>query len=223
MAIFVSASAIKDYLSCQTKAYYRIYQPKVSVPTKEMIMGRIAHKVIEKMWNDEEGALIFCKELCAREKMDSLSTNLAIGFVRTFFDSFTGYINSDDKIEQKFKIPLQTDVFLVGVFDRISNENIFDWKTNSVTPKRLDNDPQFIIYNYAYESIYGKKPASSYLASVRDGSLVRYRESSIYTDEMINKIIPDYISTIRKNIFTKDGLFKGSCFRCPYKSDCIKE
>lgn len=223
MPIFISASAIKDYISCQTKSYYRIYKPKLAIENREMIMGKIAHKAIEKHWKSVDDATEFAESECKRYKFDKLTENTVLHFVLTFFNDFRGYVLDDDKIEQKFKLSLHSDVFLVGVFDRVCNGNVFDWKTNSVTPKRLESDPQFILYNFAYEQLYGSKPASIYLASLRDGSLVRYKESNLYRKELFEKIIPDYISTIRKNSFTKGGMFSGACYRCSYKSDCLKE
>lgn len=223
MAIHVSASALSDYISCETKLYYRIEKPVPPVVTKEMMMGTISHKVLEKQWLDINKATALAKELCKKEEFDYASEHSVIHFVNTFFDSFQGYITKDDMIEHRFKVKLYDDVYLVGVFDRISNGNVFDWKTSANPPKRLDNNVQFIIYDLAYSMLFGKKPVGLYLAALKNGELIKYQENKLYSTELIERIIPDYVSKIRKGDYLKTGIFNGACYRCPFKEDCLKD
>jgi hypothetical protein len=100
---------------------------------------------------------------------------------------------------------------------------VFDWKTNATVPKYIGNDPQFIIYDKAYELVYGKKADGIYFASLKSGGLIRYTESKEHSDALINHIIPNYIEDVRKKNFIKQGLFNGSCYRCPFKIPCLGE
>lgn len=221
MAIHVSASALKDFVACEQKVYYRIFEAGVSIPSKEMLMGTITHKVLEKEWNDLDKAIKLIDTLCNKYKMDIMATTSIEHFVYTYFERFKLMVTGNDKIEQRFKVKLYDDVYLVGVFDRISRGLVIDWKTNANPPKKIDGDIQFILYDLAYRLMYNKPSEGVYLAALKDGSLVRYNESINHSEVLINQLIPDFVKTIRSKNFTKTGLFNGSCYRCPYKIDCL--
>jgi CRISPR/Cas system-associated exonuclease Cas4 (RecB family) len=219
--IFVSASAIHDYLKCSQQVYYRIFEPELKISNREMVLGSITHKVIEKAWQNIDVALNLGKSLCIKENVGAMGQQSIEHFIHTFFERFTILIGKDDKIEKFFKIKLYDDVYLTGKIDRISRGTIIDWKTNATPPKRIDNDPQFIIYNLAYNMLYEKPPEGIYLASLKDGSLVRYTESKNHSEALINQVIPEFVETVRRKSFVKSGLFTGACYRCPYKVQCL--
>ena len=222
MPIHVSASALTDFIACQQKIYFRIFEKGEAVPTREMLMGTITHKVLEKHWDNWERATDYGIELCKRYKLDKVAENSVTHFIITYFNNFSPMVTKDDKIEKKFKVKLVgDDVYLVGVFDRITRGTIIDWKTSANPPKRIDNNVQFIIYDLAYKLLYKRPPEGLYLAALSDGSLVRYSESKDHADALITQIIPDYIESIRKKSFIKTGLFNGSCYRCPFKVACL--
>lgn len=221
MPIFVSASALTDFISCETKLYYRIFEKGVSVPSKEMMMGTISHKVLETEWNNKDSALELGNTLCDKIGLDEVSKNSVQHFIHTYFDSFRFMVKDSDSIEKKFKVKLYDDVFLVGVFDRISEGIVIDWKTTASPPKKLDNNVQFIVYNLAYNMVYGKNPKGLYLAALKDGSLIRYNESKQHADTLIKQIIPEFVQHVKQRQFSKNGLFNGSCYRCQYKAWCL--
>lgn len=223
MAIYVSASSLNDFISCSQKVNYRLFGKEKEVPSKEARIGSITHKVIEQKWNDLNQALELANTLSRQEGLDSLSNNMIESFVHTYFENFKQHLSEKDLIEHKFKIKIDKDVFLVGVMDRVSNGNVFDWKTSKTTPTRLDNNVQFIIYNMAYNRVFNSSPAGLYLASLREGKMVRYVESKLHTDILLNNIIPDFINTVRKKDFIKTGVFNGSCYYCPYRKSCLSE
>jgi len=144
-------------------------------------------------------------------------------FIHTYFERFRIMVRDDDKIEKRFKVKLYDDVYLVGVFDRVTMGTIIDWKTNANPPKNIDGNVQFILYDLAYNMIYEKKPEGLYLAALKDGSLVRYKESKIHSETLIHQIIPNYVADVKYKVFTKTGLFNGACYRCPYKIPCLGE
>jgi len=220
--IFVSASVLKDYIKCSQMAYYRIFEPELKVSNREMIIGDITHKVIEKAWQNRDVALNLAKSLCEKQEVDKVGIQSIEHFINTFFERFTPLLGKDDKIEKFFKVKLvEPDVYLVGKLDRINRSTVIDWKTNANPPKKISNDPQFIIYDMAYKLIYGKPPEGIYLAALADGSLVRYTESKEHADTLTVDIIPKFVETIRRKEFVKTGLFNGSCYRCPFKVPCL--
>jgi PD-(D/E)XK nuclease superfamily protein len=219
--IFVSASAIVDYLKCSQQVYYRIFEPELKIPNREMIMGQITHKVVEKAWQNKDVALNLGMSLCVKDNVDDVGKQSVEHFIHTFFEKFTPLLRAEDKIEKFFKIKMHDDVYLVGKLDRICSGNIMDWKTTANPPKKIFNDPQFIIYDYAYKLMYEKNPEGIYLASLSNGNLVRYTRSEQHYNTLVNDIIPQFIDVVRNKKFIKDGLFKGACYRCPYKVPCL--
>lgn len=221
--IFVSASTLKDYISCSNKVYYRIFEPELKVSTREMIIGDVTHKVIEKAWQNLDVALNLGKSLCEKEGIDKVGQNSVDHFIHVFFENFTPLVTKEDKIEKYFKIKMYEDVYLVGKFDRISRGLLIDWKTEANPPKSINGLPQFIIYDLAYSLLYNEHPQGIYYASLKDGKLIRYNESKEHSEALINHIIPNYVYDVRNKIFVKTGLFTGQCFRCPYKNPCLGE
>jgi hypothetical protein len=221
--IFVSASALKDYLKCPKMAYYRIFEPEYKTSNREMIIGEIVHRVVEKAWKDLDVALNLGRALAENNDIDAVGKQSIEHFIHTFFENFIPLLTIEDKVEKFFKVKLEEDVYLVGKLDRVSRGIVFDWKTNSTVPKVIDNDPQFIIYNHAYNLIYNKQPEGIYFGSLKTGGLIRYNESKEHSDALINHIIPNYIDDVRKKNFIKQGLFNGACYRCPFKIPCLGE
>lgn len=221
MSIHVSYSSLNDFISCQQKTYFRIFEPGEGIQSKEMLMGSIAHKALEKFWNSRNEALKLAKQLCEQNKLDQTGNNSVEHFVNTYFEKFYIMVREGDKIEKRFKIKLYDDVYLVGVFDRISLGTVIDWKTNANPAKKLDNSVQFILYDLAYNLIYGKQSEGLYQAALSDGSLVRYSESKQHSETLIQKIIPQFVETVRNKSFMKTGLFNGACYRCPHKITCL--
>jgi CRISPR/Cas system-associated exonuclease Cas4 (RecB family) len=221
--IFVSYSAISDYLKCSMQVYYRIFEPELKLPNREMIIGNITHKVIEKAWQNLDVALGLGKSLCDKENVDAVGKQSVEHFIHTFFEKFTPLLTKEDKIEKFFKVKLYDDVYLVGKFDRITRGLVIDWKTNANPPKHIDGDPQFILYDLAYRLIYEKPAEGIYFASLKNGNLIRYTESKEHAQAMTEHIIPSFVADVRNKSFIKTGLFTGACYRCPYKTPCLGE
>lgn len=221
MAVYLSASGIKDFIVCPQRVLYRIKKPFPSIPNKEMIVGEVTHEVIEKGWKDRKLAMSLVEKIGYNKNLLSADIENIKFFVDIFFLNFAHHLKEDDLIEYSFKINLYDDVFIVGKMDRISGGNIFDWKTSSRPPKKLDNDVQSIIYDYAYEVIFKEKARSVNVASLSKGILIPYMASELHEREIFDKIIPKMIRTIRNEQYERQGLFNHSCFRCSYKEGCL--
>jgi PD-(D/E)XK nuclease superfamily protein len=221
--VFVSASVIKDYLKCSQMAYYRIFEPELKISNREMVIGDIVHKAIEKAWQDKDVALNLAFSLCKKQDVDAVGVQSVEHFINTFFERFSFLLSKEDKVEKFFKIKYYDDVYLVGKFDRINKGTVLDWKTTANPPKKVDNDPQFIIYDLAYTLLYGNRPEGLYYASLKEGNLIRYNESKEHSTTLIEKVIPRFVEDVRRKNFAKTGLFSGACYRCPFKVPCLGE
>jgi CRISPR/Cas system-associated exonuclease Cas4 (RecB family) len=218
--IYISASSIADFIKCPQKVLYRLTKPFPIVRNKEMIMGEIVHKAIELGWRDRAVALGIVRKESQEQKLlkaDKVNMEFALDM---FFFNFAPRLTEQDKIEYMFKLPYQDDVFLVGKMDRISNENVFDWKTGRVAYK-LGTDPQCIIYDFAYNKIFGKKARSVNIGALSTGELIPYVSNELAKKELFDNIIPRMIRTIRNQSYERLGIYNHSCFRCIYKDGCL--
>lgn len=223
MPLYVSASSISDYLDCPRRVHYRLYNPDAGVQNRYMLMGTVAHKVLEVGWETEQLA----REVLEKEAKAVSLTQKEIAkqqhYLKNFFFYFRSMLHPDDEIEKMFKLKLYDDVYLVGKLDRISKNSVFDWKTSTTVPKNLSNSAQFIIYKYAYEKIYGSPPASLYLAGLSNGELINYVADYKFEDEMFFYVIPNMVSDIRAGRLPRfRGMFKNKCRMCSYNLDCLQ-
>jgi CRISPR/Cas system-associated exonuclease Cas4 (RecB family) len=223
MSIYISASGISDFIRCPQKLLYRFTKPFPEIPSREMIIGKVVHSAIERGWKDRNGAIEYARTASAYNKLTSKELSNVEFFLDIFFLNFRGLVKDGDKVEYSFKIPLYDDVLLVGKMDRISSGNIIDWKTTAKPPKRLDNDVQCVIYEYAYSVLFNKKPSSICVASLSTGKLIPYTRNDSYVDEIFNRVIPNLIKTVKNESYEKIGIFNGSCPKCQYRKGCLSD
>lgn len=220
MSIYLSASSIADFIKCSQKVLYRRTKPFPEVRSKEMIIGTIAHRALEKGWKSKDRAYsIVHSEAKAEGLLKSDVVNLEFQ-MDMFFYNFKHLVKEDDLIEYNFKVALYDDVFIVGKMDRISMGNVIDWKTGRVATK-LSNDIQCIIYSWSYNKIFENNPKSICVASLAKGELIPYVEDTMYVKEVFERIIPRMIKTIKTESYERLGMFNHSCFRCPFKVGCL--
>lgn len=222
--IHISYSLLEEFLSCNRKVYYRTHRPEDGVQNKEMIVGEIVHSAIEKHWSDRHLAYSYVtSQMDKRLNGDAESFLYAKKCLMSFFDNFAGYLSSEDKIECKFRIPFEKGVLIVGKMDRVTNDKVFDWKTNKRPPSSINNNMQFMIYAWAYKKMYNKNPSGVYYASLSTGSLIRLSENLQLHNALFDEVIPSLVSAIKTKDFNRNGIFRKSCFRCQYSNTCLKE
>jgi CRISPR/Cas system-associated exonuclease Cas4 (RecB family) len=225
MSINISASLIRDYLSCPTKVFYRINHPETSIQSKEMLLGEIVHKAIETSWDFPELAKEYVTRL-SRSKLpgDWDSELFATTCIKNYWEIFRGMLSENDQIEKFFKIEFSEGVYIVGKMDRVTSDGlVIDWKTNRKTPKSITYDPQFILYHWAYTKLFNKQPKGVYYASLTDGSILRLSPDTPHYKSLFEDLIPSIISDIKNQNLPKTGIFTGACYRCPYKEACLQE
>jgi len=217
MSIYISASAIKDFLSCSMKLYYRTHLPELSVSTNAMQTGIVVHYALENFWNEKDSAFHYIESNLYGGQLEKATMSL-----HTFFDSFSWILTDEDEIEKKFKIPLGNNVYLIGKIDRISGANIYDWKTTAKPPKSINNDIQFMIYYIAYIGLYGIQPSSVCYASLSNGNLIKLKVNDEAVSILQKEIIPKTVSALIDNNYAREGVFRGNtCYNCTYKEACL--
>ena len=179
--LYISQSAIKDFLACKKRYYYRLNFKNESIPTKEMFLGTLVHKILENV-KYSDSLLETNVEIDILKRHNNLSdteADVLYQSIRGFYDSFYHLITPDDKKEVMFSIPYEKNVFLVGKFDRITpNHMVIDWKSGKYVPLTLKNDIQSILYHYAYKHLYNVEP------SIVMGYL-RMNKMSVYLEDNV--------------------------------------
>lgn len=226
MPLYLSASSIKAYLNCSRMYYHRRYNKKEAKSFPAMDMGTVAHATLETYWRDRAEALAFAEKESYEYNLGVVEMKKVAIFVNTFFDNFTSLVGEKDEIELEFKIPIAENVFVVGKMDRVTLSGlVIDWKTNARPPKNISNDPQFILYSWAYEQLFNKKPVAVFFASLSKGTLIKYRENEANVNILMNNVIPSMIKTIEEDNFICEGRIRQSapCFMCSFKEFCWNE
>jgi RecB family exonuclease len=215
--IYLSASSIKDFISCERKYWYRRFASDKRATSVAADTGTVVHKIIEKDWNNKK------RGLAKLEKFpDDYDYIKALHSLENFYKKFQHLLNKNDLIEKKFNVKYARGVKLVGMMDRVtSNGIIYDWKTNKRLPLDLSNDPQFIIYHYAYSKLHKRPPSGVYFASLSHGRLIKFKYNKVKEDILLNEIIPDMLENIKKENFNPTGLYRFStCRNCFFKEHC---
>lgn len=224
MSIYISASLLDDFILCNRKVYYRLNKPEDSVQNKEMVLGEIVHKAIELHYNSSTDAIAYIeKEVLSRLGGNSEDVKFAWNCWLTYYTNFYKFLSVDDKVEVKFKIPFDKDIFVVGKMDRISDGKVFDWKTTRNPPTNISGSVQFILYNWAYRKIYNREASGVYYASLTKGNLIRYVSNGLSEQVMLKELIPQAVFAIKNGDYTRSGVFTKSCFRCTYSEKCLEE
>jgi len=227
MYINLSASSIKDYISCNKKYYYRRFFSSKAEPNIYMEIGTIVHNAIEKYWNDETLAMAYANEESKNIGIDSRKITNSLN---SYFRYFRDFVSPSDELEKFFKLPYTDthydNVYILGKFDLVSRKNsVFDWKTSQKPPKVIYDDVQFILYDWAFKKVYGYAPANVYYASLTTGKLIKYRENKAYTDVLFNEVIPSMLDAINNDDYPRTGMlnyFK-QCHNCSFRSLCWDE
>lgn len=222
--IYISASLLKDYLECPRKVHYRLNYPELSVESAEMAIGNIVHSVLEKHWDDRLLAYTYSETLSYKFGLSSKHEKKVKLCVENFFSSFRELVGGSDLIEYRFKIPIGLSLFIVGKMDRITSTGlVIDWKTSSMPSKSIDKDPQFILYQYAYEQMFKKNPLKVMKINLVDNAVTTYSRDKVLEFNLMNTLIPVVVSNILRDTLSPTGLFSGKCFRCPFKETCLNK
>lgn len=191
--IRLSYSSMKDARACMKRYWYRVMKPKSAIPNEHMIFGSIVHTAIERLeikdkpltklvgWSLHEwerrmatsGRGFLDKRLPKPPKSFKRMYENYLEFIRPKMQSPP----DEDSIEKFFKIPLdypnmENKVYFVGKIDRISNGEIYDWKTSGKLPDTYDlHDTQFYAYWWAYLKLYNSNPKGIFYGHLNSGSV----------------------------------------------------
>jgi len=215
--LFLSVSAIKDYLVCPKIYWYRVHKKSTFVPDEYITRGNVVHKAIE-VYNNFEDAMKFVKT--------SYPYSTPPGEIQTMLYNYYTDIEPQlpDKrdVERTFKLVWSDDVYLVGKIDRITPTSIYDWKTAIKPPDAYElQDMQFYIYWWAYRHIFKREPSVFY-GHLYSGKLlpIDINEEMWYN---IERLVNEIIGRLTDENSFYPRLFGYRCKRCFYKGVCLSD
>jgi len=233
MNLYLSASAIQDYVTCPRRFYYRLYHSKEAEKSFAMEFGNLGHFLAEKYFEweglDDHDRLVFCNEFIKNNELLSRLSRQTVNdkillYTKTL-GNYTELLDKDDLVEKFFKIKYKDDLYFTGKLDRINPKTrmVIDWKTSKRLPPMLfDNNLQFIFYRRMYKELYGCYPSSMYLVSLIKPAMRTFKPNDYYESVVFNQLIPSIYNDWKKNSFPKLGYFKDKwiCEYCSYKNFC---
>jgi CRISPR/Cas system-associated exonuclease Cas4 (RecB family) len=225
MSLYVSASMIADFIECPQKVYYRLNFPESSIKTSSMIIGGIVHETLHNFWNNKKDALEYVGKSILKYPLTPATTfDSVYKCVESYFRNFQLLCSSEDLPEYSFKLEIDKDVYLVGKIDRIlKSGTIIDWKTSPFVKKDIATSIQFIVYSEVFTKLFQKPPLKTYLASLSTGTLIEFEQQKPLTNLVFSSIIPAVIRTIKRQDYTRTGVFRNLCRNCSYREACHKE
>jgi CRISPR/Cas system-associated exonuclease Cas4 (RecB family) len=230
MTLYLSATSIKDFIDCSKRFYYKQKSSADGIINPDMLVGTIVHDAIDKYRAfdfDVAKDYFYTRmdEFSPEEKYYTKGLTCLDNYHAKFKNLF-----KDGESELKFSVPFNNNTKIVGRMDFINKNTglIIDWKTSAKTPSRVDNDIQFIIYDYAFTSMYRKKAISIFYVNLLNGDMVNYKRDALKYNLLFKDIIPAMLHTIKAKNFSRTGLFKGQskaslCYSCPFAEICEEE
>lgn len=225
--LYLSVSAIKDYLQCPKIYWYRVHKKQAFVPDKYIIRGNIIHSAIEKCDNEDDAVLFIHTMYRENENYGTTADELeAIKMIHNYYTEIESCFSTRDRdyIEKSFKIPWNMyGVNIVGKIDRIDREtnSVYDWKTSIQLPDAYElQDMQFYMYAWAYEALYHEKP-KVYYGHLYSGEIlpIDIREDTWYNYKQLIRDIAYKLDTKEDSEFYP-RLFGYKCKKCFYKGVC---
>ena len=108
---YISQSAIKDFISCNKRYYYRVNFAEEAVSTIEMTIGTIIHKILEDSWNDKAKAIDLAYKLSLSYSLNKTDINTILLLVNNYFENFKSLVTEDDIIEYNFTVPYKDNIY----------------------------------------------------------------------------------------------------------------
>lgn len=175
----VSASKIKVYRKCSRQFYYKYKLPHNDRPEDSKniasLMGSALHKAIELKYREDKSPTgtfqsVMDSTLDEWETagfdikgMDYLSRSKKVGM--DIIKAFDWNQFNPTELEYAFTLPFPSAenpiVNMTGYIDLIDMDGrVVDHKSTATAPNadELDNDPQFLIYYWAYQQLHGEAP-----------------------------------------------------------------
>lgn len=174
----VSASKVKTYKTCARQYQHKYVTAYNDRPAEDKnvaaLLGTALHKAIEMKYSEGKSPTGIFQQVMSEtiEQWENDGLNIkaldyyarAMKVGKDILKNYPWDMFNPIELEFSFTLPFPHDnpiVNITGIIDHIDIDgSIMDHKSATYAPNQdeLDNDPQFIIYYWAYEQIYKQYP-----------------------------------------------------------------
>ena len=183
MTFYISASRLKDYMDCRTFYYWRHVVRQPQTENTSALIGTAVHTAIDSFYKYNRNPVAVYRQTIQQKLAQWQDNELPILYRHTFADMMDyGDRLADFPFNQftigaseiPFTLPYSDTLSIRGIIDRISNHEIYDWKTAKRKPREITTDPQFTLYIWAYLQIHGELPHGAHWFHMADYTMVSY-------------------------------------------------
>lgn len=239
----ISASRINVFRKCSRQYYYKYVLPREDRPEDSKntaaLMGTALHKAIEAHYKDFANPLSTFQEVMRNTLTEWESTGLTIKGAEYFtkgmkdgqsiLKTFDWNRWKPKELEYEFTLPFPNAenpiVMITGLIDLIDiHGTIADHKSSKTAPNQdeLDNNPQFLIYAWAYKQIWGALPNKVIWNHLRTGKL--YTANIAHNFEFkLAQLTLDIEAMLQANAFQRKEMDSFCRNVCSFYTQCYGE
>ncbi len=237
----ISASKLKVYKTCSKQYFYKYVLHNNDRPADDKnvaaLLGTALHKAIESKYKENKSPTgvfqqvmndTFNEWVDARYKIngsDYLARALKVG--RDILTDFDWNKFNPQELEFSFTLPFPNPkrpiVNVTGVIDLIDMSGmVVDHKSASYAPNQdaLDNDPQFILYYWAYEQMHGAAPWKVIWNHLRTAKFYEANIANNYEDK-IEQLTADILAMTEAKRFARRQMDDECRKRCSFFDLCF--
>lgn len=236
----VSASKIKVYKTCARQYQYKYVLPHNDRPIDDKnvaaLLGTAIHKAIELKYDTGENPVATFQRVMddtiTQWENQKLKINMQ-GYYTTALKVGTDILRKFDwdqfnpiALEQAFTLPFPNAsnpiANVTGFIDMIDMDgSVIDHKSKAKAPAQdeLDHDPQFILYAWAYEQMYGVMPYRVIWNHVRTAKLYEANVQHFYSDK-IAQLTADMVAMLDNKHYPRRQMDKVCKTECSFYALC---
>lgn len=231
----LSATALKDLFACEKMYYYRVHHPEAAALSDDIIFGSIIHNTIAKTDNFLEATDYANQQWSNKthpykvinKDTEVLPSKKFSKNINKVLDNYYTKIlptlgpRENALIEHTFEFPYKEGIKIVGKWDRIDRECVYDWKTGTFVPDiYMMNDIQFHIYWWAYRKVFKNDPKALYYGHLNNGTVYNISMNSAYLAN-VELLLDKAVKQVYNGVEARETGYQ--CRRCLYRGICWEE
>lgn len=227
----LSASSIKVMNACNRQWYYKYIQHLETTAGARAVLGKCVHKAIELGFQGNDPFKVFAdtwaEQSAEIEDRKGINRIYDEGLKMLVLYNFDRIPPIEMEVGFELPFPNQDDPLCImqGYIDQIFDGDIIvDLKTGLRKPLQgvLNSDPQFIIYSWAFQQLYGSLPRI-YWHHLRTGEML---EAHVSEPSKLQAIIDVVTSTVNlreqgDDIRLYHQSVGFSCQFCSFRLPCL--
>ena len=223
----LSASKLKTFSSCEKKYYYEYIEKACTDRHPAAALGTSVHKTIEHVYREQTDPIATFSEIFGKEIAQYEDTGIDLRKYQTDGIKMVRQYNfarrTPTAMEVEFLLPFPNQAHALcqirGFIDQTYDWGFVDLKTNRTKPLNsvLDNDLQFLIYDWAFEQINGYEARDKIWHQLRTGE-------DLYADTVgkldnVTRVIERILDSYMTGIY--DRSVGDPCRICSHRKACL--